>query len=487
MAVQTALEFPVLRVAADGFAAQGGFAEQQARFLTPDAAAVDALRTRLRRTEVGVVAHFYMDPQLQGVLCATGLPHIHVADSLQMAGRAVAMVRAGAKAIVVLGVDFMAENVRAMLDAEGFAAVPVYRVAQAPIGCTLAEAAEAPAYLDFLRAAATEPQALHVIYINTSLQVKAVAERLLPTVTCTSSNVLSLILQAFAELPDLQIFFGPDSLMGANLHSYLDALAAGPAAHIHALHPAHDAASLLRLRERLHVFSAGHCAVHQMFDEDVVDSLKLRHADDHLTAHLEVPGAMFHLALEAQARGRGVVGSTSQILAFITERLDALCAEERQTVPRFVLGTEAGMVTAIVRAVQMRLRAQAGKSGPSAVDIVFPVAMQAVHRDASGALPLMPGVSQGEGCSAAGGCATCPYMKMNSLEALLDVLTLVAQDSKAALRAYAPPPARALDGGEAMDATTCTALGRQPILHMQSFQAHGVLPDALRQRIVSGA
>lgn len=27
----------------------------------------------------------------------------------------------------------------------------------------------------------------------------------------------------------------------------------------------------------------------------------------------------------------------------------------------------------------------------------------------------------GEGCSTAGGCATCPFMKMNDLDALLDV------------------------------------------------------------------
>jgi len=36
--------------------------------------------------------------------------------------------------------------------------------------------------------------------------------------------------------------------------------------------------------------------------------------------------------------------------------------------------------------------------------------------------PMWPppaGVAAGEGCSAGGGCATCPYMKMNSLDALL--------------------------------------------------------------------
>lgn len=28
----------------------------------------------------------------------------------------------------------------------------------------------------------------------------------------------------------------------------------------------------------------------------------------------------------------------------------------------------------------------------------------------------------GEGCSTAGGCATCPFMKMNNLDALMDVV-----------------------------------------------------------------
>ena len=57
----------------------------------------------------------------------------------------------GVRAIVVLGVDFMTENVRAVLDASGYAAVPVYRVTSKPIGCSLAEAADAAAYDAWLR------------------------------------------------------------------------------------------------------------------------------------------------------------------------------------------------------------------------------------------------------------------------------------------------------------------------------------------------
>ncbi len=33
-----------------------------------------------------------------------------------------------------------------------------------------------------------------------------------------------------------------------------------------------------------------------------------------------------------------------------------------------------------------------------------------------GGLSVLPGPSGGEGCSAEGGCASCPFMKMNTLE-----------------------------------------------------------------------
>lgn len=76
----------------------------------------------LKEKRIGVVAHFYMDPEVQGVLTAAQQqwPHIHISDSLVMADRAVNMAKAGCQYITVLGVDFMSENVRAILDQAGF-------------------------------------------------------------------------------------------------------------------------------------------------------------------------------------------------------------------------------------------------------------------------------------------------------------------------------------------------------------------------------
>lgn len=93
--------------------------------MSPDGLKVQQLANLLKEKKIGVVAHFYMDPEVQGVLTAAQKlwPHIHISDSLVMADSAVKMVKAGCQFITVLGVDFMSENVRAILDQAGFSEV----------------------------------------------------------------------------------------------------------------------------------------------------------------------------------------------------------------------------------------------------------------------------------------------------------------------------------------------------------------------------
>lgn len=469
--------FPSLLLRADGVAAQGAFAEAQAAFLDPDPATVTRLKELLAAGEVGVVAHFYMDAELQGALLATKWSRLHISDSLVMADRAVAMAQAGARAVVVLGVDFMSENVRAVLDAAGFDRVPVYRVAAEPIGCSLAAAAEAPAYAAYLRKAAQTPNSLHVVYINTSLRTKAFAQSIVPTITCTSSNVIQTVLETFAEQPEAHVWFGPDTYMGQNLRVLFESLAGLDDAAIAAVHPRHTRASVAALLPRFHYFEQGNCVVHHMFGGEVVARVRADYPTAHVTAHLEVPGEMFALALAAQREGRGVVGSTSDILGYITRQVRA--AGERSTAPshlQFVLGTEAGMITAIVHAVREQLQAHP----QVAVEIVFPVAEGAVLATGDAELPLVPGVAGGEGCSTAGGCATCPYMKMNSLDALIAVLERVA--TPAALAAFSPRVYR-----EPIAGRTIAELGELPIRHMRDFQKSGRLPPALVEDMRSRA
>ncbi len=473
--------FPSLRITADALVPQGAFAEAQAAFLKPDAELVARLTALLREKNVGIVAHFYMDPELQGVLSACDWPHIHVSDSLAMADRAIAMAEQGVRSIAVLGVDFMSENVRAMLDASGHADVPVYRVATDPIGCSLAESAEADAYGAYLMDASETPRSLHVVYINTSLITKAKAHSIVPTITCTSSNVVRTVLQAAAQVPDIHIWFGPDTYMGDNLAHMFESLGEMPDEQIRELHPAHDQASVRALVPRFHYFEQGTCIVHHMFGREVVELVREHYPNVFVTAHLEVPGEMFALGLEAQRHGDGVVGSTSNILAFVLGKVDEAIAHGNQTNLRFILGTEAGMITPIVRQVQAKLRDHASEGGGDlSAEIIFPVASEAIAQDAESGLGVVPGVAGGEGCSTAGGCATCPYMKMNSLHALLGLLERVDVEPSSSLVPFEPRKYVQQIRGR-----TVADLGGEPILHMRAFQHSGELPESLVDDVLS--
>lgn len=90
--------------------------------MSPDDVKIKELVKVLKEKKIGVVAHFYMDPEVQGVLTAAQKqwPHIRISDSLVMADTAVRMAEAGCEYITVLGVDFMSENVRAILDQAGY-------------------------------------------------------------------------------------------------------------------------------------------------------------------------------------------------------------------------------------------------------------------------------------------------------------------------------------------------------------------------------
>ncbi|MFT4570815.1 MAG: quinolinate synthase [Hyphomicrobiaceae bacterium] len=472
--------FPSLLVRADGLSARGSFAEAQAVFLDPDQATVQSLDALLTEKQIGVVAHFYMDAELQGVLAACSWPHIAVSDSLAMADSAVAMVEQGAKTIVVLGVDFMSENVRAMLDAAGHTGIPVYRLASEPIGCSLAEAAEADAYRRWLENAAASGPALHVVYINTSLAVKARAQSIIPTITCTSSNVVRTILQAWAQLPELNIWYGPDTYMGENLWTMFEAMCSMDDEAIARIHPAHNRATIRAALKNFHWFEEGACIVHHMFGADVVRRVRRDHADAFVTAHFEVPGEMFALGFEAQQQQRGVVGSTSNILDFINKKVDDApvpCPTAQRL--SFILGTEAGMITPIVNGVRDRLKA---RKDDLAVEIIFPVAAEAIAQTGEEELAVVPGVASGEGCSIAGGCATCPFMKMNSLDALTDLIARVDHDAPSALVGFRPRIYEETVAGQ-----TVSELGSLPILHMRAFQKSGALSDTLTADIAKRA
>lgn len=466
--------------------------------MDPDPEAVAALRDGLLETNMGIVAHYYMDVELQGILQALKNSHpdlkerVSIADSLVMGDRAVNMCKNhGVESVICLGVDFMSESVQAILGKNGHENVPVYRATDRHIGCSLAESAEGELYKAWLHKMSTNTQqpALHVVYINTSLETKAVSSSIVPTITCTSSNVLATILQASAQIPNVRILYGPDTYMGYNLRTLLETLLANPNdwndEKIQTnLHPQHTRATLKQLRNNLEVFPQGNCVVHHMFGNEVVQTVRDNYDEDcYVTAHLEVPGEMFQIAMEKSLEDKGVVGSTSDILNFITRKVgDASINLNEERRLKFILGTEAGMVTAIVESVQEILKQTGSKVE---VEIIFPVSSEAVmSTEAEDGLSVVPGVAGGEGCSTAGGCATCPFMKMNDVDSVFDIIDMVKATDAFRLNQLLPPSRLK---GKQINGFDATDLGTQPIMYMRGFMSSKTLPDELEQKLLSTA
>ncbi|GAX29625.1 quinolinate synthase [Fistulifera solaris] len=470
----------------------GSFAEAQALYLDPDPVAVKELAELLEKAKLGVVAHYYMDVELQGVLQAVQKSHpaIGIADSLKMGDMAVEMMQSGrVEQIACLGVDFMSESVQSILHKNGFEHVPVYRATANKIGCSLAESAERAVYRAWLEKESAAANSLHVVYINTSLETKAISSSLVPTITCTSSNVLATILQAYAQVPDIKILYGPDTYMGENLVTLLTALLQDPAWNDQKiakdLHPNHNRETLRGLRDSIAVFPSGNCIVHHMFGDAVVETVRSKYYDDcFITAHLEVPGEMFQMAMEKSLSDEGVVGSTSDILKFVSRKVKDASRKLDPKRLKFILGTEAGMITSIVQSVQ-NILADAPNPNIEA-EIIFPVASAAMTGTGDMDMPLVPGVSGGEGCSTSGGCATCPFMKMNSLDSLMQVAEMVLQapassSVQSQLQQHLPPvrlQGKSIQGRPAID------WGTESILYMRSFMQDNRLPDELVRKIM---
>lgn len=92
-----------------------------------------------------------------------------------------------------------------------------------------------------------------------------------------------------------------------------------------------------------------------------------------------------------------------------------------------------------------------------------------------GGLAVLPGVAVGEGCSSEGGCASCPYMKMNTLAALMTVCNKCGEAAgEAMLEAYKPRLYEEQVAGMSVARAGCL-----PILHMRDFQREGRLSAAL--------
>lgn len=258
-----------------------------------------------------ILAHSYVAPEIcQGVADFSG-------DSYQLS---VDAQKTTADIIVFAAVKFMAETAK-ILNPSKRVFVPSQEN-----GCSLADSITAQEVRSFRK---QFPDHAFVCYINTTAAVKAECD-----VCVTSSNVYKIV----QNYPNNKIFFLPDRLMGLNLIEEMQR----------------------RGVKKDIQLSDGVCYVHEQYDPEMIEYLRLKHPTVKVLSHPECnPGVLHH---------SDFVGSTSQMLDYVRTSADK----------EFLMLTECGLTA--------RLQTE---------------------------MPSKQFV---------GSCTMCKYMKSNSLEDILRVL-----------------------------------------------------------------
>jgi quinolinate synthase len=294
--------------------------------VAPSPADKAALKERIKRLlkekQAVLVAHYYVDADLQDLAEETGGC---VSDSLEMA-------RFGrdhpAKTLVVAGVRFMGETSKILNPDKTVLMPDLDATCSLDLGCPADEFA---AFCD------AHPDRTVVVYANTSAAVKARADWMV-----TSSIGLKIVEHLHAQ--GKKIIWAPDRHLGTYIQKK-------------------TGADMLMWQ--------GSCIVHDEFKGIELELLRKEHPKAKVLVHPESPESVV-----AQA---DVVGSTSQLIA-ATQDPDA---EE------FIVATDNGILHKMRMAAPTKRFIEAPTAGNSAT------------------------------CKS---CAHCPWMAMNSLQNLADVL-----------------------------------------------------------------
>ena len=282
----------------------------------------DKIRRLLKEKGAVLVAHYYVDSDLQDLAEETGGC---VSDSLEMArfGRDHA-----AQTLVVAGVRFMGETAKILSPHKTILMPDLDATCSLDLGCPVDEFS---AFCD------AHPDRTVVVYANTSAAVKARADWMV-----TSSIGLDIVAHLHAQ--GKKILWAPDRHLGSYIQKQ-------------------TGADMLLWQ--------GSCLVHDEFKGIELELLKRDHPNAKILVHPESPASVVALA--------DVVGSTSQLIAATT----ALDANE------FIVATDNGILHKMRQAAPGKVFIEAPTAGNSAT------------------------------CKS---CAHCPWMAMNSLQNLADVL-----------------------------------------------------------------
>ncbi len=237
------------------------------------------IRDLLQQRNAVMVAHYYTDPALQALAEATGG---FVADSLEMARFG---SQSTADILVVAGVRFMGETAK-ILNPEKTVLMPTLEATcSLDIGCPADE---------FSRFCAQYPDHQIVVYANTSVAVKAMADWVV-----TSAIAVDVVEHLLSQ--GKQVIWAPDKHLGRYIQRKLGA------------------------SEPDVVLWDGACIVHEEFKTRALLDMKHLYEDAAILAHPESPLGVLELA--------DVVGSTSQIIKAAQQR------PER----RFIVATDHGI------------------------------------------------------------------------------------------------------------------------------------------------
>ena len=250
----------------------------------------------LSREDAVLVAHYYVDSELQELAEETGGC---VADSLEMARFGLSHP---ASTVIVAGVRFMGETAKILSPEKQVLVVEPQAECSLDLGCPPAAFG---AFCD------QHPERTVVVYANTSAEVKARADWVV-----TSSIAVDLVADLAAK--DKKMIWAPDRYLGDYVKRQ-------------------TGADLL--------LWDGSCIVHEEFKGEVLSNLKQQHPQAKVLVHPESPASVIELA--------DVVGSTSQLILaaqqldssyFIVATEEGILHKMRQSAPEktFVAAPTAG-------------------------------------------------------------------------------------------------------------------------------------------------
>lgn len=236
------------------------------------------IKSLLKQQNAVMVAHYYTDASLQSLAEETGG---FVSDSLEMARFGTTTT---ATTLVVAGVRFMGETAK-ILNPEKTVLMPTLEATcSLDIGCPADE---------FAAFCAKHPDHEVVVYANTSVAVKALADWVV-----TSAIAVDVVEHLIGQ--GKQVIWAPDKHLGRYIQRKV-----GNTEDI--------------------VLWDGACIVHEEFKARALNDMKHLHPDAAILAHPESPWAVLELA--------DVVGSTTQIIR----------AAQSRPEKKFIVATDHGI------------------------------------------------------------------------------------------------------------------------------------------------